>query len=125
MRLVTYSMMDIPVAGGALRAGVWGDGGPLVVAVHGITAQHRAWAAVGPDLGRDHRFVAIDLRGRGGSRDLPGPYGTDAHAADLAAVVAHLGEEPAVLVGHSMGAMVLAKAVRLPGVGGRVVLVDG
>jgi lipase len=122
---VTYELRDFPVSGGLLRAGVWGDAGPLVVAAHGITAQHRTWAAVGPDLGRDHRFVGVDLRGRGGSRDLPGPYGTAVHAADIAAVVAHLGEGPVILVGHSLGAMVMAKAARLPGVGRRVVLVDG
>jgi lipase len=122
---VTYELRDFPVSGGLLRAGVWGDAGPLVVAAHGITAQHQTWAAVGPDLGRDHRFVAVDLRGRGGSRDLPAPYGTDAHAADVAAVVEQLGEGPVILVGHSLGAMVMAKAARLPGVGDRVVLVDG
>jgi pimeloyl-ACP methyl ester carboxylesterase len=120
---VEHSTLELPVRGGALHAGVWGDSGPLVIAAHGITAQHRCWAQVGPDLGRDHRFVALDLRGRGRSRDLPGPYGIAGHAADVAAVVKRF-DEPPILVGHSMGAMVMAAAARL-GTGRRVVLVDG
>ena len=120
---MAYTMVDIPVAGGALCAGVWGESGPLVIAAHGITAQHQAWALVGPDLGRDHRFVAPDLRGRGRSRDLPGPYGIAAHAVDIAAVARYFGE-PAILVGHSLGGFIMVAATRL-GVGSRLVLIDG
>jgi len=119
-----YSTIDVPVRGGTLRCGVWGSGGPLVVAAHGITSSHQAWALAGADLGRDHRFVGLDLRGRGGSRDLPGPYGMAEHAADVAAVAAHLGDPDPVVVGHSMGAFVAVAAVRA-GTGSRAVLVDG
>jgi pimeloyl-ACP methyl ester carboxylesterase len=111
--------------GGDLRVGVWGDGGPLIVAVHGITSQHQAWSLVGPDLGRDHTFVAPDLRGRGGSRDLPPPYGIAVHAEDVAAVVRAFGG-PAVLIGHSMGGFVVAETARRhPELVSRLVLVDG
>jgi lipase len=120
---MTYSTIDVPVRGGRLHAGVWGDQGPLVVAAHGITSNHQSYALVGPDLGRDHRFVAVDLRGRGRSRDLPDPYGFTAHVADIAAVVKHLGE-PAILVGHSMGGMIMSAASRL-GAATRAVLIDG
>jgi pimeloyl-ACP methyl ester carboxylesterase len=123
---VRYVRETVPVAGGELTVGVWGDRGPLVVAAHGLTATHQAWLLVGPDLGRDHRFVAPDLRGRGGSRLLPPPYGVTAHAADLAAVVAAYGGGPAVLVGHSMGGLVVVRATRdHPGLVSRAVLVDG
>jgi lipase len=123
---VTYRRERVPVDGGELTVGVWGEGGPLVVAAHGITSSHLAWGLVGAELGRDHRFVAADLRGRGASRDLPGPYGMAAHAADLAACVAAAGGGPAILVGHSMGGFVVAAAVhRYPGLAERAVLVDG
>ncbi|HET6214641.1 MAG TPA: alpha/beta fold hydrolase [Micromonosporaceae bacterium] len=123
---MTYTLGSVPVAGGDLTVGAWGGTGPLVVAAHGITTSHQAWAAIGPQLGKDHRFVAADLRGRGGSRDLPEPYGMVAHAADLAAVVRAYGGGPAVLVGHSMGGFaVLETARRYPELVDRLVLVDG
>ncbi|GGS61478.1 hypothetical protein GCM10010156_20110 [Planobispora rosea] len=121
-----YRREDVPVRGGDLRTGVWGDRGPLAVAAHGITSSHMAWTLVGAELGRDHRFVAVDLRGRGGSRDLPAPYGMAAHADDLAAVIAHHGGGPAVLAGHSMGGFVVAETARRhPHLVDRLVLVDG
>lgn len=119
----------VPVRGGKLRVGVWGERGPLVVAAHGMTASHYAWLPVGRRLAGECRFVAPDLRGRGASRDLPAPYGMAAHADDLAAVIAHFGgtdANKAVLVGHSMGGFaVLAAARRHPALVARLVLVDG
>ena len=60
--------------------------------MHGITASHRAWPAVVAAL-PGVRVVAPDLRGRGRSNSLPGPYGMGAHADDLAAVLDALGVE--------------------------------
>jgi lipase len=121
----SYVRETVPVTGGELTVGIWGDEGPLVVAAHGISATHQTWALVGPELGRDHRFVAADLRGRGASRDLPPPYGMSAHAADLAAVIRAYGP-PAILVGHSMGGFAVAQTVReYPDLVSRAVLVDG
>ncbi|MBX6722584.1 MAG: alpha/beta hydrolase, partial [Dactylosporangium sp.] len=40
---MTYRVDRVPVAGGDLTVGVWGDSGPLVVAAHGITASHLSW----------------------------------------------------------------------------------
>ena len=79
--------------------------GPVVVAVHGITASHLAWlelAAAAPEL----RIIAPDLRGRGSSSTLPGPWPMERHADDVIAILDTLGIERAPLVGHSMGAMV-------------------
>jgi len=113
------------VDGGELALGVWGESGPLVIAVHGITSSHVAWTVVGEQLGADHRFVAVDLRGRGDSRDLPPPYGIDRHADDIAAVIRAYGG-PALVVGHSMGGFVAAATARRhPELVSRLVLVDG
>ena len=112
----TYTTYDVTVPGGTLRVGVWepagpvatgpdGDPLPAVVLVHGITASHRAWPAVVAALpGR--RVIAPDLRGRGRSNRLPGPYGMAAHADDVAAVIRDLADGAAVVVGHSMGGFV-------------------
>ena len=70
--------------------------------------------------------LAPDLRGRGLSASLPGPYGMAEHAADLVAVLDHLGVARALVLGHSMGAFVACMAaVRYPDRITSVVLVDG
>ena len=118
------TLSRIPVPGGELTVGQWpGDAMP-VLAIHGITANHLAWGMVAPLLAGP--VVAPDLRGRGGSGALPGPYGMTAHAADCVAVLDALGIEQAVVTGHSMGGFVASVlAHRYPDRVARLVLVDG
>jgi pimeloyl-ACP methyl ester carboxylesterase len=117
--------LQVPVSGGDLavfRLGV----GPPVVAVHGITSSSRAWLAVARALAGRASLLAVDLRGRGRSNALPGPYGLAAHVADLVAVLDAFGLERAVLAGHSLGAYVVARfAVEHAERAQAVVLVDG
>ena len=54
-------------------------------------------------------LLAPDLRGRGRSAKLPGPYGIEEHVIDLLAVLDDAGATSAVVVGHSMGAYVAAR----------------
>ena len=97
----------------------------MVLAIHGVTANHRCWsllAALLPGV----RIVAPDLRGRGRSSELPGPWGRAVHADDVAALIRAVGSDPVVVVGHSMGAFVaVALAERHPELVERVWLVDG
>jgi pimeloyl-ACP methyl ester carboxylesterase len=120
---------DVPVAGGRLHVAVTGPvgDGPLALCVHGITSSSLAWALVAARLTAAGVAVAApDLRGRGASDGLPGPYGMAAHAADLVAVLDHLGVARAVAVGHSMGAYVVARlAADHPDRVAAAVLVDG
>lgn len=128
-----YRTVDVPVRGGDLRVGIWepepgstdATDAPAVLAVHGITASHRAWLSVAQQL-PDIRIIAPDLRGRGRSHELPGPYGIRGHADDLARVLDHLDVPAATVMGHSMGGFVTVATVhrhrdRVTG----VVLVDG
>lgn len=133
----TYRSVDAPVEGGALHAGVWepvggdtrsaaaADDVPTVLAIHGVTAHHLAFAELARHLPHV-RVVAPDLRGRGRSRDLPGPYGMPRHADDVAALAAYLGVRRALVVGHSMGGFAsVVLAHRQPDLVEGLVLVDG
>ncbi|HET8953967.1 MAG TPA: alpha/beta hydrolase [Solirubrobacteraceae bacterium] len=118
--------LDVPVDGGALAAYRWPGDGPVVLAAHGITSNHRSWALVAAALEGAATLVAPDLRGRGRSNDLPGPYTVAQHADDCAAVLDHVGADAAVVTGHSMGGFVAtALATRHPERVRAVVLVDG
>ncbi len=123
---MTTQQHQVPVRGGTLAVTEWPGDGPVVVAVHGITANGLAWAETAAALGGRARLLAPDLRGRAGSADLPGPWGMANHADDVIAILDHLGVEQAVLAGHSMGGFVVATAAeRTPARVRRVLLVDG
>lgn len=98
---------------------------PALLAVHGITANGRAWDTVAAHL-PEQRILAPDLRGRGRSNRMPGPYGLRRHAADLAALLDADGGGARTVLGHSMGAFVtVALAAARPDLVERLVLVDG
>ena len=113
-----------------LTVGAAAPDAPVVLAVHGITANGLSWQRVADEVHHRHgpgavRFLAPDLRGRGDSRSAPGPFGLETHAADLTSIASIFAAAP-VLVGHSMGAFVSALAADLhPQRFASVVLVDG
>ncbi|KRE95166.1 hypothetical protein ASG76_05655 [Nocardioides sp. Soil774] len=112
------------VDGGRIHALAWGSGPRVAAALHGITANAMSWAAVARHLPDDWRLVALDMRGRGHSRDLPGPFGIDDLARDARDVVTATGAE--VLAGHSLGAYVAVGVDHMfPDTVGRLLLVDG
>jgi pimeloyl-ACP methyl ester carboxylesterase len=116
--------LNLPVDGGDLRVLAWGTGENVAVAVHGISGSAMSWLAVAEAMPADWTLVVPDLRGRGHSSDLPGPYGVDQHIKDVAAVVRHFGHP--VLAGHSMGAFIgLLAHDAYPDLASRLVLVDG
>jgi lipase len=123
---------QIPVEGGTLTVGMAGprveEADGVVLAVHGITASHLAWASVARELSATTGACLLvpDLRGRGASAGLPGPYGMAAHVADLVAVLDFFAVDSAVVAGHSMGAYVAARlAADHPERVSSLVLVDG
>lgn len=120
--------LDVAVPGGELRGEVWqgAPGATPVVAIHGITSNHLAWAKVAARLVPEITLAAPDLRGRVRSAGLPGPWGMRRHAEDVVAVLDQLDVERTVLVGHSMGAwVVLMTALQHPDRVAGLVLVDG
>jgi 2-(acetamidomethylene)succinate hydrolase len=79
--------------------------GPPVVLLHGTTAHLGVWDEVVARLGPGVRTLAVDQRGHGRSARPPGArYGAEEYCADVAALLRGLGEGPAVVAGHSLGA---------------------
>jgi lipase len=110
-----------------LAFGRTGEGPEPVLALHGITAQHRTFGAVARHLRYLDGMVALDLRGRGDSeKPPPGSYGLGANAGDVIRTLDYLGIERGVVVGHSMGAFVaLHTALLYPDRIKALVLLDG
>jgi lipase len=120
---------EVPVAGGALhvaRAGPPAAAARCVaLAAHGVTASLMTWRSVARELDRRVCLLAPDLRGRGRSAGLPGPYGMAAHVADLIAVLDYVEAPAAILVGHSMGAYLVERlAAEHPELVAGLVLLD-
>lgn len=125
-----FELQSIDVAGGALTIGLCGPAPSrsrvTVLAAHGITASLVSWTAVARALPDDMSLVAVDLRGRGGSASLPGPFGMQAHCADLLRVIEALSLEGVVAAGHSMGGYVVSTlAASHPSRVSALVLIDG
>ena len=93
----------------ALHYQTWGAPNPdrAVVLIHGLTANHKCWALLGPHLAdAGYYVIAPDLRGRGLSGKPPQGYGASIHAADLLALLDALNIRQADIVGHSLGAVI-------------------
>ncbi len=109
---------DIPAVDDSLNS-------PTLLVIHGVTASHRCWDMLAAAL-PGFRLIAPDLRGRGRSNALPGPYGMVQHADDMADVLDFLGVPKALVVGHSMGGWVSVMfAHRHAGRAAALLLVDG
>ena len=126
-----HTQLAVPVAGGSLAVGVAGaplgnPDIPIVLLVHGITGSHRSWAPVARHLGDSVTVLAPDLRGRGQSSGIEGPYGMAAHVEDLLAILDVVECSRAVVAGHSMGGYVVARlAAAVPERVRATILVDG
>jgi pimeloyl-ACP methyl ester carboxylesterase len=87
--------------------------GPTVVLTPGWGATTTEWFHLRRQLGGRYRLVAWDLPGIGRSK---GPadrnFRVDKMAADLRAVLDEVGGGPAVLLGHSLGGMVVLEFAR-------------
>jgi pimeloyl-ACP methyl ester carboxylesterase len=86
--------------------------GPPVVLVHGFTGTiERSWVNTGilPDLARDHRVLALDLRGHGRSDKPHDPRPYDEVAVDVVRLLDHLRIEKAHVVGYSLGGIIAIK----------------
>jgi non-heme chloroperoxidase len=98
----------------------WGSGQPIVF--------HHGWPLSADDwdaqmmffLSKGYRVIAHDRRGHGRSTQTFGGNEMDTYAADVAALVDHLGLKHAIHIGHSTGGGEVTRYVARYGGGGRV-----
>ena len=99
-----------------LHVRVLGSELPPIVLLHGLTASNRSWSATFDSLADDAVVVVPDLLGFGDSPRPGSGYGPDAHADAVVACLESLAlRGPAIIAGHSMGALIaLRLATRHP-----------
>jgi N-formylmaleamate deformylase len=106
-----------------------GQQGRPVVIVPGITTPAGAFAFAAGAIAASPRagdVYVLDMRGRGLSeRAGPGRHRSADYAEDVLSLIGHLGLDRPLLVGHSLGARVVAGArARFPGASAGVVAID-
>jgi pimeloyl-ACP methyl ester carboxylesterase len=111
-----------PARSDDLHTTSYGEAGGLVVFCHGLFGQGRNWTQVAKQLSGDHRTLLVDMPDHGRS------VWTDRFdylaAADRVAGLLSA-DDPATLVGHSMGGKVaMVVALRHPELVERLVVVD-
>ncbi|GAA3786916.1 alpha/beta fold hydrolase [Micromonospora maritima] len=106
---------ECAVDGRRTRCRVSGDGPPVLL-LHGIGRTLDDVTALHAALARDHRVLAVDLPGHGGSAPLDGPHTLPGLAAAVARFLDAAGVTgPAHLVGNSLGgAVAMRLAVDAP-----------
>lgn len=119
-------MIEVKGKAGPIAVDDGGTGEPACLLVHSLGGRLAFWESTLMELRRNHRAVALDLRGHGASAAASfAESGLDDFVDDVLRVADSLGLARFVLVGHSFGATVaVATAVRAPGRVAALVLVD-
>lgn len=123
MAMNPSTLLTLPVDGGVLAYEVAGTG-PLVLCIPGMGDIRASFRLLAPSLiDAGYRVAVVDLRGHGDSSTSFASYGNEGNAADVQALIEHLGG-PAVIIGNSMGAAisVLVAAARPELVAGLVLV---
>jgi pimeloyl-ACP methyl ester carboxylesterase len=82
-----------------------GDG-PLLLLMHGLTANAHAFdGVVAAGLNKSFQVISPDLRGRGLSDHPAFHYSFEDHARDIIGLLDHLGVEKILMGGHSFGGL--------------------
>ena len=85
---------------------------PALVCVHGACVDGTFFDGIACELSRNYRVIAYDRRGCGGSSEAAdGSYDLAAQAADLQAVIEHVGA-PTNVLAHSAGTLVALELLR-------------
>ncbi|MEP0895879.1 alpha/beta hydrolase [Leptolyngbya boryana FACHB-1624] len=87
---------------------------PPLILTHGWGPDSTVWYYAKKQLAEQFRVIVWDLPGLGKSKKPQNrDYSLEKYARDLEAVLTLVGDQPAILLGHSMGAMILLTFCRL------------
>ena len=106
---------------------VWtGGAGPTLVLLHGAGDSAGTWSSIVKTFTPRYRVVIPDLAGHGGSAPAEGPISVGQVLTGLEAVLQQGQQDPAIIVGNSLGAWAaLLYAREHPDRVARLVLVNG
>ena len=114
----------VDVDGARMHVICRGAGEPTLVLEAGIAGGALDWLPLMDELATDHRVCAFDRLGQDWSDPAPTPRTLGTAADELAVALAELGISQPVIVGHSLGSVIVQiYAARYPVAG--VVLADG
>ena len=86
---------------------IYGEvGSPLVLLHGGLLSIDLNFAELIPPLAQRHRVIAVELQGHGRTGDIDRTLSPTNSAADVVALLDHLGIDRAHVLGHSMGGAV-------------------
>ena len=120
-----FSRSDVPCSLGPQSAWTAGSGQTLVL-LHGAGDSAGTWSSVVKPLAPRYRIVIPDLAGHGRSAPRVGPISVGQVLEGLEAIMQQGPQDPAVIVGNSLGAWVaLLYARQHPERVARLVLVNG
>src|ERR1700737_4131636 len=98
-----------------------GAGRPLIL-LHGGLGSGEMFGPILPVLAERHQVVTVDLQGHGRTADIDRPIDVQLMAADIAALIDHLGLDRPDVVGYSLGGGgALHTAAKFPTKGRRLV----
>lgn len=118
---VPASVLEFEHGGATLIAESFGQGEPTFLLLHGIGMGRSVYLDLVHRL--NGRVVAVDLPGFGEAPEPERTLTMQRHADVVAACLRHAGENPVIVIGHSMGSQIAAElAVRHPSLVAGVVL---
>ncbi|MBI3004288.1 MAG: alpha/beta hydrolase [Ignavibacteriales bacterium] len=80
--------------------------GPPLLLLHGFSNNWKEFLPLAPALSRRWHIFAPDFRGHGKSHRTSGRYTVEECTADIKSFLRDVVRDPAVIIGHSLGAMV-------------------
>jgi len=101
------------IDGEPISYSVSGKGNTALIFVHGWSCDSRYWREQVPYFSKKYTVVTIDLAGHGHSGMERTVYSLKGFAEDVTAVVESIEAKQIILIGHSMGGGVIAKATLL------------
>jgi pimeloyl-ACP methyl ester carboxylesterase len=99
-------LRDVSIRGRRLRYLDLGNGRPVVL-VHGLGGSWQMWHRNIAELAVRHRVIAVDLPGFGQSEVIDPSSGIAGYARVLGELLDRLAIDQAVIVGHSLGGVVV------------------